>query len=81
LKVTLAVATAVSNPCQTRKVDRIQTELADACGLSFINSTFFPIYLITNSHWSREDPEQDWCTSGKGRASCLDLTVSLLVTW
>jgi len=30
--------------------DRIRTELARTRGLSFVNSTFFTIYLITNSH-------------------------------
>jgi len=39
--------------------DRIQTELADMHSLSFVNSTFFTTYLVTNSHWSREDPEQE----------------------
>jgi len=61
--------------------NRIQTELTDMCSLSFVNSTFFTTYLVTNSHWRREDPEQEWHKSEKWSASWLGFTVPLLVTW
>jgi len=60
--------------------DRVQTELADTRSLSFVNSSFFTTHLVTNSHWSREDPEQKRRTSKKD-VLCSWVSQFPLVPW